>query len=183
MLEILTNLLGEEIIIDKWKYKLLAITESVEVSVKVLCSFTIDNFTFEKELKFHQSNFQTAEQYYAEIDRQLIKLNDYINAIDYLSNLAIENNATQFEYLDKWKGYITNVEPLSPIKASVTFKFYRLLNNQKSEFEKFAVLLAETFQSMTSYLMLFNSTLDQLNTPPPPIDVEYYSHLITQEII
>lgn len=183
MLEILTNLLGEEITMNNWKYKLLSITESVEVYVKVLCSFTTDDFTFERELKFHESNFQTAEQYYAEIDRQLTKLNDYTNALAYLTNLAAENNATQFEYEDKWKWYITSIELLSPIEATATFRFYRLLNGKKSEFEKSAILLAETFQSMASYLMLFNSTLDQLNTPPPPIDVEYYSNLIKQEII
>lgn len=152
-----------------WTATLLKITERQEKSIKILVKFETDNFSFEEELKVYEEHFTEGVRYNDEIIRRLKRLKDYTAAITLFQEAEAPTITT------KWKGFVSNVEVISPVEAKLTVMFAVIDSGELLELVHTINTSADIFVSRQQILNLIEYQIEIFNRP---IDINYYRSLI-----
>ena len=166
----ITNKLGESVTRQIWTATLVRIIEVKPTSIKVLVKFSTTNFSFDKELKIVESNFDSDTKWNDEIIRQLRRLNDYTNAI---TQYITQSQSALPSITNNWKGAVTGVTVYNPVNSAVTVLYFR----NGFAIEKQYNFSVENFNENISLADIRQQVVHALNAP---IAIEYYQNIINQ---
>ena len=152
-----------------WTATLLRITERQEKSIKIAVQFETDGFSFEEELKLYEEHFAEGIRYNDEIIRRLKRLKDYSAAITVFQETKRPTITT------RWKGFVSNVEVISPVEAKLTVTFAVIDSGELLELVHTINISSEVFVSRQQILDLIAYQIEIFNRP---IDINYYKSLI-----
>jgi len=152
-----------------WIATLLKITERQEKSIKILVKFETDNFSFEEELKLYEEHFTEGVRYNDEIIRRLKRLKYYTAAITLFQEVEAPTITT------KWKGFISNVEVISPIESKLTVTFAVIDSGELLELTHVINMPVAIF---TDRKQILDTIAYQVEIFNRPIDINYYKSLI-----
>ena len=166
IIKIIEKKIGNTITRQNWTATLISIIERKQRSIKILVSFTKDQFIFEKELKLVDQHFDEDTKYNDEIIRQLKRLNDFDQCIIDLKSQIDNPNIS-----NKWKGFITEVIELNPIEVVIKVNYAKTGMLIERDFK----ICEESFITKQNYLTQIDFNVDRLNAP---IQIGYYQSLI-----
>lgn len=153
-----------------WTSTILSITERKQSFIRINVRFSTSGFSFERELKLHESNFDTANKLTNELERQVRRLDRYSTAISEMSVIDPLPNIT-----NNWKGKLTRVTIISPVQATLTYSFFRNFDSAPTFITKETNVFAESFSGKQTYNDWVDAQVLALNAP---IDISYYENLI-----